>query len=120
MNVVTQIVRLSPALAELRVTVEVENAPADADVRGKLHGPVCPGSETIQVAYPLRHIRADDRFTLRAMIPEPNLWSEDRPFEYQGIVELLSNGQRRDSHTFVVKFRFAASSRTADGESHVG
>ncbi|HYT95227.1 MAG TPA: hypothetical protein VEL76_41300 [Gemmataceae bacterium] len=103
--------RLSPMEADLRIIVEVDE-PTGAELRGRVHGPKCPGTETIQLAYPLRPVAtsegaADQFLAARVVIPEPNLWTQETPFVYEAVVELWRNGRQIDSmtHTFGLSLR---------------
>lgn len=78
-----------PALAEL--LIEFSDLPADVEVRGRVMGPRCPGTSTIEVAYPLQP-QPGAPSTYRVVIPEPTYWSADRPCVYSGPVELRRAG----------------------------
>jgi hypothetical protein len=80
--------RLDPTLAELHI--EFANLPADVEVRGRLMGPRCPGMSTVEVAYRLQPLATG---VYRVLIPEPVLWSADRPCVYEGPVEFRRKGQ---------------------------
>src|SRR4051812_21929122 len=80
--------RLDPTLAELHIIWSA--LPPDAEVRGRLMGPRCPGASTIEVAYPLQPLSAG---ACRVLIPEPIFWSAERPCVYEGPVELRRDGQ---------------------------
>src|SRR5262245_65678426 len=90
--------RLSAAEAELWVVVEPERRTATTEVRGRVVGPRCPGVETIEVAYPLRPLAGGEGgpLTLRLVVPEPNLSTSERPYLYEGPVELWEEGERCD------------------------
>ncbi len=93
--------RLSSAEADVWVTAEVEVVTPTTELRGRLTGPRCPGVTTVEVAYPLRPLPrpADGRantLAVRALIPEPNLWTETTPFVYEGRLELWQDNQRAD------------------------
>ena len=65
-------------------------------------GPKCAGVTTVEVAYPLRPppataAGAAEALTVRAVIPEPNLWTEQTPYYYDGPLELWENGKRCES-----------------------
>jgi hypothetical protein len=95
--------RLTPMEADVRAVVEVEDL-TGAELRGRVHGPMCPGTDTIQVAYPFRALPPSDGpggqvLAARALIPEPNLWSPETPFVYEAAVELWRDGKRVDSQT---------------------
>jgi hypothetical protein len=94
---------LTPAEAEVWITVHAEQITSTTEVRGRLMGPTCLYSTTVEVAYPLRplpHPPADvPPLTLRVVIPEPSLWEPVSPFLYHGPIELWQAGQRCDSVT---------------------
>jgi len=101
-NTTVQVSRLSPAEAEVLVTVEVDTVTATTELRGKVVGPRCPGAATVEVAYPLRALpsSADEPSNLvaaRALIPEPNLWTPVTPFSYEAKVELWQDGSCCDT-----------------------
>jgi hypothetical protein len=94
---------LSPAAAEVWVTVVPERLTPTTEVRGRLMGPHCPYASTVEVAYPLRplppaHIEqpSSASLTQRVVIPEASLWEPESPFLYEGPVELWQDGQRCD------------------------
>ncbi len=93
---------LNPVSAEVWITVLPEHDTPTTEVRGRLMGPRCPYSSTIEVAYPLRPLPANEKppdlsgLTARAVIPEASLWEPQCPFLYQGPVELWQDGQRCD------------------------
>jgi beta-galactosidase/beta-glucuronidase len=88
---------LDPAQAELRIEVELgETAPA-VEIVGRLMGPHCLYSNTIQIAYPLRPLAetADERVrSFRVIIPEPSLWEPESPFLYEGPLEAWQGSSR--------------------------
>jgi hypothetical protein len=93
--------RLSPLEADLRIIVEVDE-PTGAELRGRVRGPVCPGTETVQIAYSLRTVTTEEEsagrsLIARVVIPEPNLWTRETPFVYEAVVELWCNGRQIDS-----------------------
>ena len=63
-----------------------------AEVRGRLMGPRCRYSSTVEVAYPFRPApRPPDGLpgiARRAIIPEASQWEPTHPFLYEGPVEL--------------------------------
>jgi hypothetical protein len=88
--------RLSPVEAEVWLSADVSDATATAEIRGRLVGPRCPGVTTIEVAYPLRPVTQPDASAslgARVIIPEPSLWTRERPFVYEGALELWQDGQ---------------------------
>jgi hypothetical protein len=80
---------LDPTCADVRI--EFDDAPADVEVRGRLMGPRCPGISTVEVAYKLQPVPGA-RSMYRVVIPEPNLWTPQRPFRYEGPVEFWRDG----------------------------
>lgn len=86
-RVQVEIVRLTTAVAELRLVAE--DAPPGAELRGRLMGPRCGSASTIEVAYPLR---PQPDGSARVVIPEPNLWEPERPYVYWGPVEVWHGG----------------------------
>ena len=102
--------RLSPAEAEVWVTAELDAVTPATELRGRLVGPRCPGMSTVEVAYPFRPVPGlsagpADRLTVRAIVPEPNLWTEKMPFVYEGTLELWQDGQRCDTAAVSVPLR---------------
>jgi hypothetical protein len=90
-------IRLTPTEAELAVKLDVSAPAADAEVHGRLMGPRCKYSSTVEVAYPIRQL---PRSTFgpataigRVIIPEPSWWDPESPFLYGGPVELWEAGQ---------------------------
>jgi hypothetical protein len=80
--------RLDPTMAELRI--EFANLPPDVDACGRLMGPRCKDSSTIEVAYPLRKLSHP---VYRVLIPEPIFWCAERQCVYEGPVEFRRDGQ---------------------------
>jgi hypothetical protein len=92
--------RWDAAEAELWITVTPEQLTPTTELRGRLVGPRCPGVSTVEVAYPLRALprSGDDPATLtaRVIIPDPLAREPERPFYYEGPVELWQDGQKCD------------------------
>jgi hypothetical protein len=95
--------------AEVWISILPERLTAATEVRGRLMGPRCLYSSTIEVAYPLRPFRARSvseeskpsltlqaQLTVRAIIPEASYWEPQCPFLYQGPIELWQDGKRCD------------------------
>jgi len=93
-------VRLTPTEAELAVEVAFSPAGETCELHGRLMGPTCAYSTTVEVAYPIRktHVSEDDPRKLigRVIIPEPSWWDPESPFLYGGIVELWQGNQKTD------------------------
>ncbi|HEX4589089.1 MAG TPA: hypothetical protein VH120_04125 [Gemmataceae bacterium] len=95
-SVAVRPIRLTPTEAELAVKVEVNAPAADAEVHGRLMGPTCKYSSTIEVAYPIRRVPEASGPTSRigrVIIPEPAWWDLQSPFLYHGPVDLWEGGQ---------------------------
>jgi hypothetical protein len=91
---------LSPAQAEVHVLVTPEARTPTTEVRGRLMGPSCPYSSTVEVAYPLRPLPGEgEALAGRVVIPEPSAWEPESPFLYHGPVELWQDGARCDRVT---------------------
>jgi hypothetical protein len=104
--------RLSPAEAEVWVVAEVDAVTLATELRGRLVGPRCPGTSTVEVAYPFRPpprpgAEALGTLAVRALIPEPNLWTAEMPFVYEGPLELWQDGRRCDLATVSVALKLA-------------
>ena len=91
---------LDPAQAELRLTVFPDRVAPTTEVRGRLMGPRCPYSSTVEIAYPVRPLHRPSpepqQIAVRVVIPEPSLWDPVSPFLYEGPVELWEDGERTD------------------------
>jgi hypothetical protein len=94
--------RLDPTEADVWLSVDPEQLTSTTQVRGRLMGPRCPYSTTVEVAYPFREHSREygsegvPHVTLRVIIPEPSLWDPQTPFLYEGPVELWQDRQRCD------------------------
>jgi hypothetical protein len=93
---------INPAEAEIWLSVEPEQMTSTTQVRGRLVGPRCAYSSTVEVAYPMREMsrqyERDDipGLSLRVVIPEPCLWDPQSPFIYEVAAELWQRGQLCD------------------------
>jgi hypothetical protein len=91
--------RLDPAESEIWITVVPEELTSNTQVLGRLMGPRCPYSNTVEVAYPLREwmreyeSEGNKQLIFRVIIPEASLWEPQTPFLYQGPVELWQDQQ---------------------------
>ena len=101
--------RLSTAVAELWIVVHVERIDASTQIRGALVGPRCANAETVQLAYPLKCIsstgHAENILIAKVVIPEPNFWTTETPFVYEGKVELWQDGKQADFKPIRTAFR---------------
>lgn len=86
-----------PAEAEVWVSLVPERLTPTTEVRGRLMGPRCPYSSTVEVAYPIRPfprpLAGWPGIVRRVVIPEASLWEPNCPFLYEGPVELWEAGE---------------------------
>lgn len=92
-SVEIRLVRLSPAEAELLVLFTFQEPLEMVELRGRLTGPACPYSTTVEIAYPFRPHPRQKEYPLdivagRIIIPEPSFWDPVAPFLYEGQLEL--------------------------------
>jgi hypothetical protein len=91
-------IRLTPTEAVFAVKIETDASAGDAEVHGRLTGPRCKYSTTIDVAYPIRRLPGSSGGLIgRVIIPEPSWWDPESPFLYSGLVELWHSGQTIDA-----------------------
>jgi hypothetical protein len=99
-----------PTEPEVWVGVVANGASASAEVRGRLMGPRCRYSTTVEVAYPFRPAPRPphglDGMPRRAIIPEASAWEPTHPFLYEGPVELWDNDQRLDEQVMRCGIRY--------------
>jgi hypothetical protein len=92
--------QLTPVEAEIRIFLGIRGEGEDVKVRGRLTGPRCPYTSTVEVAYPMQQL-PPSHYTwsvaypliVRAIIPEPSLWDPVSPFLYQGSLLVLQKDQ---------------------------
>lgn len=84
--------RLDPVETELHVHVLTETLTPTTEIKGRLTGPHCAFSSTIEIAYPMREIERSDHVVLRVVIPEPSWWEPETPLLYSGPLELWQDG----------------------------
>jgi hypothetical protein len=91
-------IRLTPTEAELAVEVKDAQPNPAAVLRGRLMGPTCAYSTTVEVAYPIRRLQLGDggaaKLLGRVVIPEPSWWDPESPFLYVGVVELWEDERK--------------------------
>jgi hypothetical protein len=91
--------QLIPAQSEIWITVTPEHLTPTTEIRGRLMGPSCPYSNTVEVAYHLRTPRSGDfppdqrGIRMQVIIPEASFWDTESPFLYRGPVELWQDGR---------------------------
>jgi hypothetical protein len=98
----TRIHALDPTRADVRITFE--DLPPEIEVRGRLMGPRCPAVSTVEVAYFLRPVEGE-LGEYQVLIPEPNLWSPEHPYRYEGPVEFWRQGEMIDRMTVSIGIR---------------
>lgn len=90
-------ISLAPTQAELRVTVTLDREWRNEEVRGRLMGPRCRFSNTVEIAYPLRPLPSSTpdlrSRAFRVIIPEASWWDLQSPFLYEGPLELWHDEQ---------------------------
>jgi hypothetical protein len=91
-----RLLRLTPVEAE----IELSSTIGQAEIRGRLMGPTCEVTTTIEVAYRIRDSRV--------IIPEPAWWDPESPFLYGGPVELWQDGKRLEMARVQVGLRYTA------------
>lgn len=84
---------LNPAEARMRIEARTSREGAGCELRGKLMGPSCRFSSTVEIAYPLRPVAGQIGTLAEVLIPEPCLWDTQSPFLYQGTLELWQEGR---------------------------
>ncbi|HEV3447407.1 MAG TPA: hypothetical protein VG099_22390 [Gemmataceae bacterium] len=93
---------VNPAEAGISISVQPEQMTSTTQVRGRVVGPRCVYSSTVEVAYPMREVsRQYEKYDvpgliLRVVIPEPCLWDPQSPFVYEVAAELWQSGQLCD------------------------
>src|SRR5713226_2145266 len=90
---------VNPAEADISISVQPEQVTSTTQIRGRIVGPRCAYSSTVEVAYPMREVsRRYENYdipglTLRIVIPEPCLWDPQSPFVYEAVAELWQSDQ---------------------------
>jgi hypothetical protein len=104
-------VRLTPTEADLAVEVTFSPAGSPCELHGRLMGPTCAYSTTVEVAYPIRRSRVSEdnprKLIGRVVIPEPSWWDPESPFLYITVVDLWQDGQKVDDARFSCGLRSA-------------
>src|SRR5262245_9694928 len=106
-----RLARLTPTEAELRIELRCTEMRSTSEIRGRLMGPTCLYSTTIDIAYPVKMLphRKDASHALeaRVVIPEPAWWDPESPFFYHGPVELWEHERRIESFNLKCGLRHA-------------
>ena len=101
-----EIVRVTPAVADFLVHVELDGPVYGYEVVGRAMGPQCPGISTVEVVYPMTAADTSSHaLSLRCVIPEPNLWTLETPFTYAALVEIRRGAEVIAARKGAVKFR---------------
>lgn len=93
---------VNPAEAEVWIRVESERLTPTTEIHGRLMGPRCLYTTTVEVAYPLRSFARPPEGLAsfrRVVIPEASWWDPESPFFYEGPVELWEEGRLCDQQT---------------------
>lgn len=110
-SVLVRPVRLTPTEAELAIDLHCTELHSTTELRGRLMGPSCLYSTTIEVAYPIRMISrtagAQPVLHGKVVIPEPAWWDPESPFLYHGPVELWEHESRVESAGIRIGVRHA-------------
>lgn len=86
-----RLVRFSPAEVDIQVALTWPVPLAGLRLAGRLVGPRCLDTTTVEVAYPFRPLSGPTLpgiAAARVIVPEPCLWDPTCPFLYQGILEV--------------------------------
>lgn len=91
-DLTVRLTRLTPADAEIILDVHLAVGQPTSEIRGRLIGPHCLYSTTIEVAHPVHmlpraHGQPHSR-RAKVIIPEPAWWDCESPFLYHGPIEL--------------------------------
>jgi beta-galactosidase/beta-glucuronidase len=92
--------RLTPTEAELMIDLHCSELHATSELRGRLTGPTCLYSTTIEIAHPVKaqsRERGQPILHGRVVIPEPAWWDAESPFLYHGPIELWEHESRVES-----------------------
>jgi len=103
-------IRLTPTEAELAIDLHCSELHPTTEMHGRLMGPMCLYSTTVEVAYPIRmHSRGRGQPVLhgRVVIPEPAWWDPESPFLYHGPIELWEHETRVESSSVRCGLRHA-------------
>lgn len=92
--------RLTPTEAVLAVELHTTMLTPTMELRGRLMGPNCLYSTTIEVAHPIRMTekKSGHPATIRGklVIPEPAWWDPQSPFLYHGPIEFWEHEHKID------------------------
>jgi hypothetical protein len=103
-------IRLTPTEAELAIDLHCSELHATSELHGRLMGPSCLYSTTIEIAYPVKmsaRERGQPILHGRVIIPEPAWWDAESPFLYHGPIELWEHESRIESMALRLGLRHA-------------
>ena len=108
-----EIRRLTPTEADVWVIAELDSVTPGTELRGRLVGPKCPGVTTVEIPYVFRPPRGLDvqspkSLAVHALIPEPNVWTVQTPFVYEGPLELWQDDMLCDVVRLSVGLKFSS------------
>jgi hypothetical protein len=83
-SISVEMTRADISVAQFLVRLELDGPVQGCEVKGSVIGPRCSGITTVEIAYPLAQVEARETTAmLKGVIPEPNLWSQEAPFQYE-------------------------------------
>ncbi len=92
--VISQSSARSASKRSVHVLVQVEELTPTTRIKGRLTGPRCVYTSTVEISFALQALeRQRARFEMRVVIPEPSWWEPKTPFLYKGPIELWQDGQ---------------------------
>jgi hypothetical protein len=101
-----ELTRADISVAQFLVRVVLDSPIAGCEVKGRVIGPRCPGITTVEVAYPLVLVESKEAAaTLKGVIPEPNLWTREAPFDYEVTVTVWEGDRQIDKRASVLALR---------------
>jgi hypothetical protein len=105
-SVSVELRRADISVAQFLIRVELDGNVEGCEVKGSVIGPRCPGITTVEIAYPLVLIETRDKFAiLKGVIPEPNLWSPESPFQYEVNVSIQTLDGQTDRRRSMLGLR---------------
>jgi hypothetical protein len=92
-----QTTRFDPVEAEVTFTLPLDQPLEQGQLLGRLLGPRCAWTETVEIAYPLRPLPSEaGLLRSRVVIPEASLWEPAMPFLYDALVEVWDGDRLLD------------------------
>jgi hypothetical protein len=105
-SLTVKMVRADTTVAQFLVRLTLDGPVANCTLRGTVVGPRCPGITTVEIAYPLVLVETKETTaTLKGVIPEPNLWTQEAPFVYELTVHVWLGDRKTDTRTSILALR---------------